>query len=791
MNDVAKVLTRDTVADESESHFESGRSQDDETGQEVRERGPFQVIVRPTIIATVCVMMYLREGWVVGNAGILGAALIILLTFLITGTSALVLSSISTNARSGGGGVLSVISRSLGFESGGSIGLPFYLGHVLSIALYLYGFSEVWQHIFPNHPQMLVACLAFGAILAGTLLSRRIVHRLQDVVLLLIVLSLGSIFLGLTGLNQNAGLYPPQLWGSFNGAGFWVLFAVFFAAGTGLRMEVRTPAVLEDPRRSIPRGMLMAVGISIAVYLLMALWYSRAASPFDLQTNALIVVDRAAWGPIVLAAILAATFAAALITLIAAPQMLQTLSANGVLPDRTGFGISTSPIKSRAALAATSVLVLFALLPGSLDRVAVLVTLVYLLTYLTIHLVSILELGLGVFSFRPLLHLPLGIPVIGAAACFAAMFIINPFFALAAPALIAAIFIYLMRRPLSSPATTARSGLLVAAAEWITDEIARAPDEGMRSWKPKLIVPVKSRAHLDGTYRFLRLVAEPNGSLSILGVKPPGPSGAGSRGAVLGMADRDLFGPQAPSGGADSDSAEGDVSGKATKGSADLDTLSAAIEIIRAGSLKAATAAVIEAPTLVKGFRTAASVLDDSHSRPNLLLGLAHLYSQETMQGLVDVAEDFQMSAALLHLHPDAGLGHERVVNVWVSDKREEWRSALRVENLDLALLLAYRINHNMGGQLRLSTFSRDARDTSNAREFLDRLIRDARLPVDTDVWIESGNLLEQVGSAPHADLHVMALSQDVHHAYLTTLVRRTGSSFLFVRGSGRESALA
>jgi len=63
--------------------------------------------------------MYLRMGWVVGNAGFLGAVLIILLAKSITLFTALSMSSITTNIKIGAGGAYSIISKSLGLEAGG------------------------------------------------------------------------------------------------------------------------------------------------------------------------------------------------------------------------------------------------------------------------------------------------------------------------------------------------------------------------------------------------------------------------------------------------------------------------------------------------------------------------------------------------------------------------------------------------------------------------------------------------------------------------------------------------
>ena len=72
--------------------------------------GTFTGVFLPTLLTILGVIMFLRQGWVVGNAGLLGAWLIILLAFGITSCTTLCLSSITTNIRIGAGGAFSVIS---------------------------------------------------------------------------------------------------------------------------------------------------------------------------------------------------------------------------------------------------------------------------------------------------------------------------------------------------------------------------------------------------------------------------------------------------------------------------------------------------------------------------------------------------------------------------------------------------------------------------------------------------------------------------------------------------------
>mgnify|MGYP001047541647 CR=1 FL=1 len=104
--------------------------------------GTFGGVFTPDVLTILGVIMYLRLGWVVGNAGLLGAIAIIVLAKSITLCTGLSMSSITTNIKIGAGGAYSIISKSLGLEAGGSIGIPLYISQTLSAALYIIGFTE-------------------------------------------------------------------------------------------------------------------------------------------------------------------------------------------------------------------------------------------------------------------------------------------------------------------------------------------------------------------------------------------------------------------------------------------------------------------------------------------------------------------------------------------------------------------------------------------------------------------------------------------------------------------------
>ena len=85
--------------------------------------------------------MYLRFGWVVGNVGLINTIFIVLMASSITFITGLSASAIATNIKVGVGGEYYMISRSLGLEPGGAIGIPLYLCRTLSVTFYCYGLS--------------------------------------------------------------------------------------------------------------------------------------------------------------------------------------------------------------------------------------------------------------------------------------------------------------------------------------------------------------------------------------------------------------------------------------------------------------------------------------------------------------------------------------------------------------------------------------------------------------------------------------------------------------------------
>lgn len=86
------------------------------------------------------------------------AILLILTTTLITTITSLSMSAISTNGLIKGGGTYYMISRSLGPEFGGSIGLIFSLANAVACSMYVVGFCESLLNLLRPSGYCIIDC---------------------------------------------------------------------------------------------------------------------------------------------------------------------------------------------------------------------------------------------------------------------------------------------------------------------------------------------------------------------------------------------------------------------------------------------------------------------------------------------------------------------------------------------------------------------------------------------------------------------------------------------------------
>ncbi|MGD9345400.1 MAG: Na-K-Cl cotransporter [Candidatus Aminicenantes bacterium] len=457
--------------------------------------GTFLGVFTPTILTILGVIMYLRSGWLVGHLGLPQMILVVVIANSITIITTLSFSSVATNIRVGTGGAYYIISRSLGFEIGGAIGLPLFLSQTFSVTLYAYGLAESLRIIWPDVSVQWAAFFIVIAVGGLALLGAGIALKTQIPVMVFVVLSLVALTIGALSRVSDG-----ELMRNITPSGelaFWAGFAIFFPAVTGVMAGLGLSGDLRDPVRSIPRGSILAVSVSFVIYLSLPILLALGANSSSLQQDSLIWLRIAPLGAvIIMPGLLGAIFSSAVGSILAAPRTLQALAKDRIVPSR--LGKQTGDWKELAPGLIVSVMIaLGAVFLGNLNAVASIVTMFFLTVYGTINLVAAFETLSGDSSWRPKFKIPWQINLLGGAGCIFAMFLINPVAGIIAVLAELILWSLLSRRKRREYGDDVRRGLYESLIRWALIKLARRPMSA-RNWRPHILVFVPdSLDHLD------------------------------------------------------------------------------------------------------------------------------------------------------------------------------------------------------------------------------------------------------------------------------------------------------
>ncbi|XP_065836983.1 solute carrier family 12 member 2-like isoform X2 [Oscarella lobularis] len=238
------------------------------------------------------VIMFLRLTWVVGQAGIGMTVLIIALSAIVTTITTLSMSAICTNGEVKGGGAYYLISRSLGPEFGGAIGIVFSIANAVGVALYVVGFSETVRDLIKDttgglmtdeeNDVRIIGCITVALLLGIALVGLDWEARAQLILLGILLLAVANFvvgtFIGPKNLREEtegflgykADIYFENWYPVFQGETFFSVFAIFFPAATGILAGANLSGDLKDPSKAIPKGTLWSIAISSIVYIGMA-----------------------------------------------------------------------------------------------------------------------------------------------------------------------------------------------------------------------------------------------------------------------------------------------------------------------------------------------------------------------------------------------------------------------------------------------------------------------------------------------------------------------------------------
>ncbi|HUV64388.1 MAG TPA: amino acid permease [Sedimentisphaerales bacterium] len=471
-------------------------------GQKGNQFSTFAGVFTPSILTVLGAIMFLRAGYVVGEAGILNAILILCAAEVISLLTAVSMSAIATNTPVAGGGAYFLISRALGPQFGGAIGLALFLAQALSVPFYILAFTNsVVLRFSILAPWFLAIALGAATVLfVINLISSGAAIRAQYIVMTLLALAIAS-FLGGALVRFDPAMFQANLGPSYSKPtiGFWVVFAIYFPAVTGILAGVNMSGDLKDPPRSLVRGTMAAIAVGFLIYLLQMILCGGSQPRTDLLERPFeMLVDSALLGTgfLVVGGVFAATISSAVGSYLGAPRVLQALARDRIFPILGVFGRgSKAKDEPRLGLALTLVLTFGVILLASggdsmaaFDLIAAIVTMFFLCTYGMINLAAFVESFGANPSFRPRFRFyHWTTSLLGFAMCLGVMILIDAIVASVAALIIAGIYAFLSRRVFRSAFGDARRGFQYALAVRTLQKLRRMTPHA-KNWRPTFLV---------------------------------------------------------------------------------------------------------------------------------------------------------------------------------------------------------------------------------------------------------------------------------------------------------------
>jgi amino acid transporter len=453
--------------------------------------GTFAGVFSPSILTILGIILFLRLGYVVGSAGLGRCLVIIGLANAISVITSISLSAVATNLKVRGGGDYYLISRTLGLEFGGSIGLVLFLAQSVSIAFYCIGFAEAVAAFFPQLHHLTVQLIAAGAVAFLFIFAWQGADwatRFQFVVMALLIAALLSFTIG-SIRSWDSALLAANWATPESGVPFWILFAIFFPAVTGFTQGVSMSGDLVDPGKSIPLGTFLAVGISIVVYFSVAVLLAATVPNSILAEDYSAMKSVSAIGFFIDAGVIAATLSSAMASFMGAPRILQSLAADRIFTVLTPFAKVSQPTGNpRRGTLLSAGIAFFTIALGQLNLVASVVSMFFLISYGLLNYATYFEARTQSPAFRPRFKwFSPWLSLMGFLICLGAMLAIDSKSGAAAIALLVAVYQYLKRT--AGPARWADSSRSHHLQQVRQHLLAAAQDPAhARDWRPQLLV---------------------------------------------------------------------------------------------------------------------------------------------------------------------------------------------------------------------------------------------------------------------------------------------------------------
>ncbi|XP_025901539.1 solute carrier family 12 member 1 isoform X2 [Nothoprocta perdicaria] len=513
------------------------------------------------------VMLFIRLSWIVGQAGIGLGVIVIGLSVVVTTLTGISMSAICTNGVVRGGGAYYLISRSLGPEFGGSIGLIFAFANAVAVAMYVVGFAETVVELLKESDTIMVDesndIRIIGTITVVCLLGISVAGmeweaKAQVILLVVLLVAIANFFIGTViptnnekkargFFNYQASIFAENFGPAFrDGEGFFSVFAIFFPAATGILAGANISGDLEDPQGAIPKGTMLAIFITTIAYIGVAICaascvvrdatgnvndtvvsgmscngssactlgydFSRCRSQpcdYGLMNNFQVMSMVSGFGPLITAGIFSATLSSALASLVSAPKVFQALCKDNVYKAlhffAKGYGKNNEPIRGYVL---TFVIAMAFILIAELNTIAPIISNFFLASYALINFSCFHASYAKSPGWRPAFrYYNMWMSLFGALLCCGVMFVINWWAALITYAIELFLYIYVTyKKPEVNWGSSAQALYYINALD--SALALTTVEDHVKNFRPQCIVltgaPMTRPALLDITHTFTK-----------------------------------------------------------------------------------------------------------------------------------------------------------------------------------------------------------------------------------------------------------------------------------------------
>uniref|UniRef100_A0A8C9X0P2 Solute carrier family 12 member 6 n=1 Tax=Sander lucioperca TaxID=283035 RepID=A0A8C9X0P2_SANLU len=280
---------------------------------------------------------------------------------------------------------------------------------------------------------------------------------------------------------------------------FTLLVGIFFPSVTGIMAGSNRSGDLKDAQRSIPIGTILAILTTSIVYLSSVVLFGTCIDgvllrdKFGDSVKGNLVVGTLAWPTpwVIVIGSFFSTCGAGLQSLTGAPRLLQAIAKDNIIPFLRVFGHGKANGEPTWALLLTALIAELGILIASLDLVAPILTMFFLMCYLFVNLACGLQTLLRTPNWRPRFsYYHWTLSFLGMTICLALMFISSWYYAIVAMVIAGMIYKYIEYHGAEKEWGDGIRGLSLSAARYALLRLEEGPPH-TKNWRPQVLVLLK------------------------------------------------------------------------------------------------------------------------------------------------------------------------------------------------------------------------------------------------------------------------------------------------------------